>query len=147
MLLIVVLFNVATACIPIRFWYQWGLHLWLLLTEALLLVYHHDPLSTSCNPTERILMGLRQETMQAKPLVHPFLSIHHGVKFSMPVSVLHQPFWKFCVYLYLGFAALSLGHLLHIVVVHILHAFTHVKELVSLKVLFMLSNVLLCGIL
>jgi hypothetical protein len=30
---------------------------------------------------------------------------HHCAKFSIPVSLLHQSSWKFCVYLYLGLAA------------------------------------------
>lgn len=39
------------------------------LFNALLLVYHHDPLSTSGSPTETNLMGLSPETECAKPLV------------------------------------------------------------------------------
>ena len=48
---------------------------------------------------------------------------HDGAKFSTPVFVLHQSFWKFCVHLYLGFAALHPElHLPHAVAVHGLHS-------------------------
>jgi hypothetical protein len=63
----------AIECVPVWFWYQQWLHLWLLLTNALLQVYH-DTLSTSCNPTERNLMGLHWESEPSKLLAHLFLS-------------------------------------------------------------------------
>jgi hypothetical protein len=47
---------------------------------------------------------------------------HHGAEFSIPVSVLHQSSGKFCVYLYLGFAALLPEYHLHAFVVHVLHS-------------------------
>lgn len=48
---------------------------------------------------------------------------HHGAKFSTPLFVLHQSFLKFCVHLYLGFAALHPDdHLPHAVAVHGLHS-------------------------
>jgi hypothetical protein len=31
---------------------------------------------------------------------------HHGAKFSIPVPVLYQSSWKFCIYLHLGFVTL-----------------------------------------
>jgi hypothetical protein len=46
---------------------------------ALLQVYNCDTLSTSCNPTERNLMGLSQENKWAKPPVHLCLSIFHDL--------------------------------------------------------------------
>jgi hypothetical protein len=65
--------NCATACILIHFWYLGWLHLWPLLTDALLLVYHHDTISISFNPTERNVMDLSRKTELAKPSVHTFL--------------------------------------------------------------------------
>lgn len=48
---------------------------------------------------------------------------HHDAKFSIPVFVLHQSFWKFCVNLYLGFAALHSDHRLpRAIAVHGLHS-------------------------
>jgi hypothetical protein len=44
-------------------------------SDALLLVYHHDTLSVSCNLTKRNLMGLSWKAKCAKPQVHLFLSI------------------------------------------------------------------------
>jgi hypothetical protein len=72
MLAVVVPLNVATAYIPVSFCYQWWLHLWPLLTNALLLVYHCDTLSTLCIPIERNLMGLGQASEQTKPPIHFF---------------------------------------------------------------------------
>ena len=46
---------------------------------------------------------------------------HHGVKFSHPVSVIHQTSWKFCVFLYLGFTVTLPNRLLNATVVHFLH--------------------------
>jgi hypothetical protein len=67
--------NVAIACVPIRFWYQHRLRLWSLLTEALLLVYHPHMLSTSCNSTERYMIGSSRETERANSPVHLLFSI------------------------------------------------------------------------
>jgi hypothetical protein len=46
-----------------------------LLTDALFLIYHHDALSTSCNPMERNLMGVSREIEWTKPSIHFFLFI------------------------------------------------------------------------
>jgi hypothetical protein len=75
MMPIILPMNVATAGIPVCFWYQHWLHLWPVLGDALLLVYHRETLLTSCNPIERNLMGLSHKIKWAKPLVHLFLSI------------------------------------------------------------------------
>jgi hypothetical protein len=57
---------------------------------------------------------------------------HHDAKFSIPVFVLHQSFWKFCAHLYLGFAALhSDHHLPHAVAVHGLHSHVGRNQLPS----------------
>jgi hypothetical protein len=57
---VVVPLNIATACIC--FWYHLPLHLWPLPTDAFLLVYHRDTLSTSCNLTERNMMDSSRVT-------------------------------------------------------------------------------------
>jgi hypothetical protein len=48
-------------------------------------------------------------------------SLHHGVQFSNPVSVIHQTSQKCCVFLYLDFTARLPNHLLNATVVHFLH--------------------------
>ena len=74
--------NFATECMPIHFWYQWWLQSWPLLTDAFLLVYHHDTLATSCNPTERNLRGSEWAMELAKQQVcffqFIFLHIFHS---------------------------------------------------------------------
>jgi hypothetical protein len=47
---------------------------------------------------------------------------HHGAKFSIPVSLLHQLSWKLYIYLYLGFTGLLPEYqLLQAIVAHVLH--------------------------
>jgi len=46
---------------------------------------------------------------------------HHCAKFSISLSVLHQLYWIFCLYLYLVFIRLLPEHHLHPIVVHVLH--------------------------
>jgi hypothetical protein len=46
----------------------------------------------------------------------------HSADLSIPVSVVPQSSWKFCVYLYLGLALLPEHHLCHTVIVHVLHS-------------------------
>jgi hypothetical protein len=59
------------------------LWLWLLLTDVLLLFT--TMIHSRRNTTEKFWDHAGQA------LVCPFLFVHHGVKFSMPTSVLHQP--------------------------------------------------------
>jgi len=85
----VTLLNVATASVPVHFWYQWQLHLWPLLTHAFLMVDHHYTLSTSCTPTETKLVGSSQVTVWAKQPVRFFQSIflHNScTKIPLPFS-------------------------------------------------------------
>jgi hypothetical protein len=74
MLPVVVPLNFATACIPF-FYTIGGLIYGHVQAEAFLLVYCCVTLSTSCNPTERNLMGSSWVTKRAKSLVHFFQSI------------------------------------------------------------------------
>lgn len=92
-----------------------------------------DILSTLYNPAERNLMHLCHETNEPRhQSTSSFITFvkkkgntdrsQHGAKLSITVSVLYQSSWKFCLYLYLGLAALLAEHLLHAVTVHLLHS-------------------------
>jgi hypothetical protein len=64
---------------------------------------------------------------------------HHDAEFYIPVSVLNQSTWKFCVYRCLGLVALLPVHqLLHTIVVHIFHLLMESNH----RILCMASNVL-----
>jgi hypothetical protein len=60
---------------PIFFIYHWWLHLWPVWADVLLLVYRCHTLLTSCNPTERNLMGSSWVTKQATSVVCFFQSV------------------------------------------------------------------------
>jgi len=85
----VMLLNVATASVPVHFWYQWQLYLWPLLTHAFLMVDHRYTLSTSCNPTETNLVGSSRVTEWAKqPICFlQFIFLHNSCsKIPLPFS-------------------------------------------------------------
>jgi len=75
MLPVVLPFSNDNAHVPVCFWYQQQLHIWPLLTDVFLLVYHHDNLQ----PAGRNLTDWSRVIEQAKPLVHFFQAIflHH----------------------------------------------------------------------
>jgi len=86
----------ATTCISVHFWYKQQLHLWPLVTDTVVLVYYDVTLWTPCNPAGRNLLDWREVTMQAKPKLHPSVSIFLNnfrskslLPFCQYVEVLH----------------------------------------------------------
>jgi hypothetical protein len=87
MLPVVVIINVATACVPVRCWYQGRLHLWPQLTDACLLIYHRHTFSTSCNSTERNLMESSRVTEWDTPPVRFFQSVFLHINSKIPLPL------------------------------------------------------------